>query len=44
MGEHMHFSYAISPNDVNQLRLEEIGVKHIEMTAREFLEKLLKKA
>lgn len=41
LGEHMPLAYAVSPSDANQLRLEEIGVKHIETNAREFLEKIL---
>lgn len=43
MGEHMPTAYAVTPSDENQLRLEELGVKHIQMRAREFLENLLEK-
>lgn len=41
--EHMPLAYAICPGDANKLRLQEIGVKHIKMNARKFLEELLKR-
>ena len=43
MGERMPPAYAITPNNEVQIRLKELGVKHIKMSAREFLKNLLKK-
>jgi len=43
LAEHMPLAYAVTTDDVNKLRLEEVGIKHIKMNAREFLEKLLEK-
>lgn len=43
LGEHMPQSYAVSPDSGNQLRLDEIGIKHIKSTANEFLNALVKK-
>lgn len=43
LGEHAPKAYAVSPDDESQLRLGDIGVKHIKLTAKAFLNRLIKK-
>lgn len=43
LGEYSPKAFAVTPDNEIQLRLDEIGVTHIKLTAREFLIKLMAK-